>query len=240
MKKLIHYFYMPSCLHAFMPCGQKRSILTSGPVWALTAGLLVLLAFVGCTKQTDEEKCEEEEKVWVAERSECITKKQKECEDANQNYNEQTKECEAKSNAQLECEQKQPKHQWKDGKCEPVPAGGGTTTGGPGASTSYTVLFKNKGSAPATEVVSVNAGGTENKTLFKTGECATVTSEQMKKLKISAGALGSQVVLCGEAATPCEAKNYEIIYQSSVPGGAPNYILKSGQAANNCKALLPL
>ena len=186
------------------------------------------LILVSCNK-SDQQKCEDEGKIWIAEGERCISQEQKECEEKeDMAWNAEENKCEEKSNEQAECELKGKK--WEENKCVDQ--------------TEFTILLKNR---KVDEDVASIATSDEGKTLLDTGKCAKVTEPQFKSLKISIGPLGNQTALCDNddntaTISPCSAGNYEIYYdhQSVGPPNTPpiGYVLKTvDQASENCEAL---
>ncbi len=190
------------------------------------------LTLISCS--TDRDKCEHKgsDFVWSAEKGKCITKTQKEGEEKSKK--DKGNATQAKVTAeQAECELKKT-HQWIDGRCSPLhPANIGFGT----------VLFKSKNPNISIDTISVTATASrETKKLFDIGDCAIVTPEQFKSLRISVTTLGNEKkVLCDNIS--CRLGYYEVYYNpkliiTNIP--IVGYrITDVDSAAQNCSSLEP-
>ena len=116
----------------------------------------------------------------------------------------------------------------------------------------FTVLFESKNIEKPTDIVSVTSTESqESKTLFSKGDCAEVTAKQFKTLKISAGNLGAETVLCDNSSTStdsCVKQHYKVVYYSAtddagqpVPSAVPGYkLIEADSAAQNCNSLITI
>ncbi len=174
------------------------------------------LTLISCStdrdSSADKDKCEHKgsDFVWSAEKDKCITKTQKECEEKSKD-NVYNEETKT-------CETKV-----------------NTVT-----VSSATVLFESKNPNIQTDFVLVTATASqEANTLLDKDNCATVTAEQFKSLKISVGAIGEQKILCdsddSSAPPKCdELKNYAVYYDTNTAG----YKLREADSsAQNCESL---
>ena len=164
------------------------------------------IALVSC--KSDQQKCEDEGKIWIAEGERCISPEQKDCEDKDdKTWNAEENKCEDKSNEQADCEAQEGK-KWENDKC---------------VDKEYTVLFESTEPGSEGHVASIATTSSDTKSLSETGKCAKVTASQLKMLTISVGAVGSQTILCDSddkttGVSPCSPGNYTIWYNPRTSG----------------------
>ena len=172
---------------------MKKFIIMSLAVFAI--------ALISC--KSDQQKCEDEGKTWIAEGEKCISPEQKDCEDKDdKTWNAEENKCEEKSDAQTECEAQEGK-KWENDQC---------------VDQLFTILFKS------------SEGGVDDYLLFSPGgkirpfQCVKVATSQFKDLKISVlrdiWAPGdNEEVLCDNddntLEPPCLPSNYDVLWSPS-------------------------
>ena len=190
-------------------------------IMSLTVFTLIL---VSC--KSDQQKCEDEGKIWIAEGEKCIRKEQKECEDKDMAWNSEEKTC--VENEQADCESKEGK-KWETDKC---------------VNKIFTVLFKSKdpNNSHLLEVAHMDAKQVSIKQarIRKLDNCIKVVANRFKDLKISAGDISNMTVLCDNDDNTtlipiCATGNYEITYSNPAQRGSRGYYLgKVNQANESC------
>ncbi len=211
----------------------------------LSFSFLILL--VGCggeekDTKSAEETCKEKGADYVYVKAEgesegeCLTKDEKECKDKGDEYvyDKENNTCTKPASPEEACKLKASQgYKWENNQCV--------------QQAKYTILFKSSQQG-SSHVVSVDSGSNLRKLLQSVNECAVVTENQAKSLKISAGDLSAPKVLCDHASSldsgKCELKNYEVSYNSKVTRGPPEsrhvigYELKEAESASeNCNPL---
>ena len=213
----------------------------------LSFSFLILL--VGCSGEekdtkSAEETCKEkgEDYVYVKAEGEsegkCLTKDEKQCVDRGDEYvyDEENNTCTKPASPEEACKLKASQgYKWENNQCV--------------QQAKYTILFKSSQEGSNGHVVSVDSGsGLLRKLLQNVNECAVVTENQAKTLKISAGDLSAPKVLCDHASSleylKCKLKNYEVSYNLKTTGGPGGrnqvigYELKEVESASeNCNPL---
>ncbi len=128
---------------------------------------ILALGLVSC--KSDQQKCKDEGKIWVAEEQKCISTEQKECEEKEgMAWNEAENKCEGKSNEQVECEEQTGK-KWENDQC---------------ADQLFTILFESK-KENSNNLLELNFVGKKVVSLVNTGECLKVATSAFQDLAVS-------------------------------------------------------
>ncbi len=158
---------------------------------------ILALGLVSC--KSDQQKCKDEGKIWVAEEQKCISTEQKECEEKeDMAWNEAENKCEEKSNEQAECEEQTGK-KWENDQC---------------VDQLFTILFKSR-KENSNNLLELNFVGEKTVSLVNPGECVKVATSKFDNLKLSI----DNGVLCDNTKTPptCAPGHIEIEYLAARP-----------------------
>ena len=192
---------------------MKKFIIMSLAVFAI--------ALISC--KSDQQKCEDEGKTWIAEREKCISPEQKDCEDKDdKTWNAEENKCEEKSDAQTECEAQEGK-KWENDQC---------------MDQLFTILMKN---VKHLEIFKV---GTKKVQISK-NECVKVATSHFKDLKIVVIDISNIAeTLCDNdektSRLPCSPGHYVVWYappKEHGPSGATidgSYQLIKKDQAEDC------